>query len=389
MNEKIETKQDRKYKYYFRGENMKVAFVLQVSSHARYLRRIDKMKELGIEAKVFAFERDFYKGKIENRDYISLGNVERENYLKRIKPIIMALFKLRNQLDSADVIYTFGVDTFIIGWIASLLNGHRTKIVYEVGDIRTVVLKENIVGKLFRFLERRVLNRADLLVVTSGAFIENYFMRIQKTRDIKYHIIENKPELTEEKEKKEKNQIEHNDKITIGYFGVIRCRRSIEILKEIMLANRNKFNLYIRGIPSGTDDLIREIRDLEGVEIQGEYTVPDDLYNMYSKADVIWACYPFQGEKVGNWNWAKTTRFYEACFFNKPMISQKGSQDSLIVKKYGIGIDIDLSDINKTALEVNKLSLEDITSMKLKFKKVPSEVFKYRTEHEDLLKKLK
>ena len=366
---------------------MKIAFILQSASHARYWRRIEKLQKEGATPSVLAFERNTYAGKKEEKNYTPLANIQQENYVKRLIPLLKSMGTIRKNLNHTDVIYAFGVDTFIIAWLASRLKGKKIKFVYEVGDIRKVFMGEGLMAKTFRFLERRILNRTDLLVVTSEAFVEEYFTKIQGQNTIKYHVIENKPELTEEKIQAKDTALE-DGKITIGYFGVLRCRNSLEILKNIGKNHSEKFNIYIRGVAQGTEDLLEEINTLDNVVVEGEYKVPEDLYAMYAKIDVNWACYPYQGEKPGNWLWAKTTRFYESCFFRTPMVTQEQSQDALFTEKYGVGIAVSLKEMDQSAEKIGELGPEAIKKMQARFHDLPKETIKYQQEHKELIDQL-
>lgn len=368
---------------------MKIIYILQVSSHARYWRRIDKLESLGVKSVVYAFEREnFYKGTKERRQYKSLGNIQRENYKKRLFPIIKSVLIIRKEIKEIDVVYTFGLDTFIIGWLATLFKRNKPKFVYEVGDIRAVFTKKGLISKFFRNAEKFILKRTDLLVVTSEAYIHGYFKGIQRFNKLNYHVIENKPELGLDVANVN-IQKKVNGKIRIGYFGVLRCPRSLEILKELIKRHGDKFELYIRGIVAEGKDIINELRVMDNVKIEGEYKVPDDLPSMYNEIDIIWACYPYKGKEVGNWMWAKTTRFYEACYFKKPMITLEGTQDSHYVKEKGIGIVLDLSNIDSSVESLSKLTLQQIEEMVKCYSKVPIDVYTYGNEHEELIKKLK
>lgn len=364
---------------------MKCIFILQVASHARYWRRIDMITELGVTAKVFAFEREYYKGNKESKIYTSLGSVQRENYARRIVPLLKAVMQIRDGIKDTDVIYTFGLDTFFIGYLSSLFQRKKVKFVYEVGDIRKVFTKNGVVGKFFRLLEKFVLRKAYLVVVTSEAFINEYFKGIQRVRNVKYHVIENKPELNELFKEKQARIKGENAKIKIGYFGVLRCLRSWEILKDLLEKYPDKFELYIRGLIVEPKTIEEECNRMSNVQYDGTYVVPNDLNRMYNQIDIVWACYPYQGKQLGNWCWAKTTRFYEACFFQKPMITQAGTQDASVVSKYNVGIELDLSDVISSVERLCHLDNSRLRQMENNYKHVPMDLFTYNNEHEKLV----
>ncbi len=369
---------------------MRIAFILQVSSHARYWRRIDKLESLGIQSTVFAFERDYYQGSKQDRNYISLGHIEQQNYKKRVNPLIKSISTIRNEIGEVDVIYAFGMDTFFIGWIATLFRNKNVIFVYEVGDIRVVFTKKGFLPKLFRFMEKLLLKKADLLVVTSEAYIKGYFKNIQKIRKLNYHVIENKSELNSDTVNiNENNNRQSSKRIRIGYFGILRCLRSLEILRILLKKYESKFELYIRGVVTKGAEIVSELRTMENAMVEGEYKVPDDLPSMYSQIDIIWACYPYMGSETGNWMWAKTTRFYEACFFKKPMITLVGTQDSYFVIEKGIGLALDLCNLNQSVKQLSQLTKSQINEMIKNYDNVSPDVYTYNNEHSELVEKLK
>lgn len=85
---------------------------------------------------------------------------------------------------------------------------------------------------------------------------------------------------------------------------------------------------------------------------------------------------------------AKTTRFYEACYFKKPMITLEGTQDSYYVKEKGIGMVLDLSNIDTAVEQLSRLTLREIEEMIQHYNEVPAPIYTYNNEHEELLNKL-
>jgi succinoglycan biosynthesis protein ExoL len=369
---------------------MKFTFLLSSTSHVRFLKRVEIISKLSSEVDVYAFHRkNSFPGKQVKFELKSLGIIEHKSYLKRSLLIIKSINKIRQAVKRTDVIYTFGLDMLVFGWVSQILSLNKTaRLVYEVGDIREILIGEGRINKIVRALEKYLLKRVSVVVVTSNAFATEYFSKIQKSNKPKYHVIENKLDLhfMQTSHSFEKEQTE-NDVLTIGYFGVLRCDKTWEILKQLAQKGKGKIKISIRGIPGlKQKHHINDIENIDGIKYGGSYVVPDDLPGMYGNVDIVWASYPYQGSKIGNWSWAKTIRFYESCYYKVPVFVQKGTEDCKTVNKYGIGICLDLEKINETVDYILNLSEMDVLELGKNIKELPESVYLYSDEHEKLIK---
>ena len=362
---------------------MNILYLLPVISHARYNKRIGALNKLGTKSTILAFDRDYYPGKAFDSGYESLGRVQHRRYIKRIIPLVKAFFKIRRRIKDTDVVYTFGLDLLGMVWLSCIGQNKCPKIVYEVGDIRGVLLGRGLFAKCLRWLERFLLKRIDLLVVTSEAYVTGYYKKIQGLHSIKYHIIENKVDrdgmscsVTQHKNKKE-------NVIRIGYFGLIRCQRSWEILKKTVRMGNGGIRLYVRGIAMGIKNFEQEAEATPYVTYDGSYVYPDDLVDMYRQIDVSWIAH-YHGKS--NLLWSRANRFYEACFFKKPMFAQACTEDNRVVETLGLGVSIDLSDVEETVNHILNVTENELTQWRKNIVQLPTDVYIYTDEHEQLIK---
>jgi len=375
---------------------MKITFLLSSTIHVRFIKRVEIISKLVDQIQVYAFERKgSYPGKKIDFEMNTLGEITHVTYLKRFVIIAKSLNKIRSAVRKTDVVYTFGLDMLFFGWISKQLSFRKNvKLVYEVGDIREILIGKKPINNLARFFEKFLLRYVSVLVITSEAFYTGYFKKVQNTNSLRYHLVENKldtdimsatrsQEITEKKYKE----------FAIGYFGVLRCTRTLEILKMLAEKGKGKIKIYLRGLPGiKVQKEYDEFVSTEVVVNEGPYVVPDDLSAMYNSVDMVWACYPYQGKEAGNWCWAKTIRFYESCYFKKPVFVQTGTEDCKTVEQYGIGICLDLEKIEKTVDYILSLSDAEISEWKKNINELPEHIYMYSDEHEKLitlLKKLK
>ncbi|MFV1985158.1 MAG: hypothetical protein ACC657_16535 [Thiohalomonadales bacterium] len=325
----------------------------------------------------------------------TLGEITHVSYLKRFVLIVKSVNKIRSAVRKTDVVYTFGLDMLFLGWISKQLSFKKNvKLVYEVGDIREILIGKAPINHLARLFEKFLLRYVSVLVITSKAFYTEYFNKVQNTKSLRYHVVENKLD-TDIMSAARSQEIagKDNKEFTIGYFGVLRCARTLEILKMLAVKGNGKIKIYLRGLRGiKTQKEYDQLVSTEGVVNEGPYVVPDDLSAMYNSVDMVWACYPYNGKEVGNWCWAKTIRFYESCYFKKPVFVQTGTEDCKTVEQYGIGICLDLEKIEKTVDYILLLSDAEISEWKKNINELPEHVYMYSDEHEKLitlLKKLK
>src|SRR5690606_35888583 len=104
-------------------------------------------------------------------------------------------------------------------------------LVYESLDIHRLLLRRDPFGYALRFLERYLARDAGLLITSSPAFVHNYFApRGQVSAPVK--LIENKHLELVSTEGVERPAQEQSPPWKIGWFGALRCRRSLAILSE-------------------------------------------------------------------------------------------------------------------------------------------------------------
>ncbi|MFW6389941.1 MAG: hypothetical protein ACOCZT_02380 [Halanaerobiales bacterium] len=343
----------------------------------------------GAEVKILSFDREYYSGKLFFEDYISLGSIEHGNYLKRLLPFLKSLRTIRTNIKNSDVIYCFGLDTFLLGWLASKFISSSPKLVYEVGDIRKILTKDKLMSKILRVIQKFLTRKADLLAVTSEDYVTGYFENMLGLSDLNYKVMENKIAKNEMPVYQNDKKITDENILKIGYFGVLRCPKSWEILKKIAIQSKGKIEIVLRGIPRGIKDFYETLEKVPNIIYNGEYKSPDDLPEMYTNVDLVWACYPYQREEVGNWRWARTTRFYEACYFKRPLITQDNTADSRVVEEYNIGATVSLERTEETANRVLNISTEEIQKWYNNLYELPEEICVYTDEHRQLYERLK
>lgn len=339
----------------------------------------------GFNVEVVAFERDYHKGRLPDCNIKSLGKISHGKYLQRVFKLIKAFQILRNAIKNNDVVYASGPDMAYLTLLAGI--GLSKPIVLEVGDIREIQVVKGFVGNFVRIVDKFLVQKCSLLVSTTPAFINEYYKKWLNVK-IPSIVLENKLEKNCYKIVF-KNK---TNKIRIGYFGLLRCNWSWEVLKNLAILNPDNIEIILAGYPINPKGIPEKANAINNIRYLGEYKSPDDLSRLYGQVDLIWAVYPGPEVVEKNQRWAqmvcRSNRFYESCYFQTPLISLKNSGDGIEVKKYNIGLIIDNQNINDVISKIEQISSKDLNYWKINMENVPQDVFVHTTEIEELKKSI-
>jgi succinoglycan biosynthesis protein ExoL len=359
-----------------------VLFLLPVASDPRFHKRIRGLQQAGLEARALYFERAYFAGHPLPCPAKSLGRISHGAYRSRLGRYLGAMRTLRRELRPGEAVHAFGLDLAVLALVGGF--GRKFKLVYEIADVRSVQLARGIKGRVIRALERWVLNTARHVVVTAPGFASEYFRRYVGVEPRSLQVIENRLDLPASGRPAPGPARNADAPIVIGYFGVLRCPRSWETLKALARIAQGRVRVIVRGHAMGID-LKQETQQLAHVAYGGTFLAPDDLPGMYGAVDMVWGCYPAPpDQREGNWSWARTNRFYESCYFRKPLICLAGTDEARVVEASGLGIAVDISDPERAARELMAALPAGLPQWTRAAANVPDDWCVYSDEHQRL-----
>lgn len=283
-------------------------------------KRIDAIREAGWSVVVYAFERDRYGGSAEapaTDDVVPLGRTVDRNYARRLPRLALGIaraLRRRHDLRAADVIYVRNLDMALVAWASARLAGSRARLVYEVLDIQRLMVRSDAPGRIARAVERWLLGRSALLVVSAPDFIDRYFRPVQGFTGA-WHLLENKVmghRLGEVVDRLDRTRTAEPPWV-IGWFGTLRCRRSLAILAAIADALGDSVRIVLAGRLSAEDISPRELAaTLDGranMAFRGPYANPGDLPEIYGGIHFSWAV-DYLDDGL-NSDWLLPNRLYE------------------------------------------------------------------------------
>jgi hypothetical protein len=276
-------------------------------------------------------------------DNVPLGVTVDRNYVRRLLPLAVGLFAALGHartLRHAEVIQARNLDMMALAFFARLLARAKAPLVYEVLDVQPVMLAKGPLGFGARLLERRLLRAADLLVVSSPDFITRYFAPVQGY-SAPWHLLENKISGSQLRSALKAPAV-HEPALppwVIGWFGVLRCARSLQILAAIAERMGTKVRIYIRGRVSHEDidetAFTRVVNRHPNMVYDGPYISPEELADIYAKVHFSWSIdYTDAGT---NSDWLLPVRLYEGGYHNVVALTRQNTATARVALERGLG----------------------------------------------------
>ena len=271
-----------------------------------------------------------------------LGETVDRNYLRRLSRLARAAFRLsrhRARFRRVDAIYARQIDLLALAFFAKWVSGSRAKIVYEVEDIQAVYFRDDLLGALFRAIERRVLRRIDLLVPLSPGFLHGFYKPVLSYTGPSF-VLENKIQPGERRgvdTPAGRVWEEITDRWVIGWFGTLRCPKSMALLERIAERLGPKVEIYTRGYPTetGLDAYMRIVDRHPNWVHDGEYSIPDDLEAMYGRVHFSW-CLDMLDEH-GNSQLLRACRVYQGGYYGAVPLVMAGTEMDRWLDEAGVG----------------------------------------------------
>ncbi len=234
---------------------------------------------------------------IDGVEPIELGTTADGRFAQRIGAVARACLSLQRQLGHVrkpDVIIARNLEMLAVARRAVAFFGGTVPIVYECLDIHRLMLRKDIVGRMLRAAESQLGKNARLLITSSPAFIEHYFRPLSGI-GAPPMLLENKVlEIDGTVERRTASPAEcppPGAPWKIGWFGALRCRRSLALLAEFSRRTEGRFEIVLRGRPaySEFDDFDGFVRNEPFMRFEGAYRNPEDLAEIYGEVHFTWA----------------------------------------------------------------------------------------------------
>ena len=326
---------------------LQILYLAHDLTDAAIRRRVLMLRQGGARVSVAGFQRagNVLAGE-DDVPTVVLGRTADARFAQRASAVMSAALRLKSSLaglPAPDVVIARNLEMLALAARASALQGRRVPVVYECLDVHRLLLDSGAAGALLRRAEGFFGRDASLLLTSSPAFIENYFRRLSRLT-LKTMLVENKvldlsgsfstftprPRIPDP-----------GKPWRIGWFGAIRCRKSLAMLTEFAEKMGGRVKIVLRGRPAygEFDDFDGQVRKSRHIEFHGAYRNPEDLAAIYADVQFVWAIDFF--EEGLNSNWLLPNRLYEGSLFGGVPIALTSTETGRFLDRRKLGLTLE------------------------------------------------
>lgn len=322
---------------------MKIVYFVHNLGDPAVGKRVAMLLAGGAQVVLIGFHRDeTYLQPPQGVSAISLGRTHDARFGQRIAKVAGAALqshRLKRAMAGATTIVARNLEMLCVA-AAARRHAPQAALVYEALDVHRLLLSERPHGAALRWLERRLMANASLLIVSSPAFVTQYFEPRQGlgTRlRTPWKLVENKVFPAPPAAPASVRRPRPCRPWRIGWFGAIRCRRSLDILSELAARRPDLVEIVIRGRPSYTefDDFDRQTARTPALRFEGPYR-PDELPALYGSVHFTWAFDYF--EAGANSDWLLPNRIYEGGLHGSTPLALARVETGAWLAAHGLGV---------------------------------------------------
>jgi succinoglycan biosynthesis protein ExoL len=324
-----------------RNASIKIAYFVHDVNDAAVARRVTMLRAAGAAVTVAGFRRDDRLPKtVSGARVVDLGRTADARLLQRAMVVFRNLLRPKTMLEGMgrpDVIIARNLESLALA-VRARREVPTARLVYECLDIHRSLLGSSVPHRIIQRIESALLKSIDLLIVSSPAFVREYFSK-KPGFGAPVLLVENKV-LTLEAEPHAEQGALAGPPWTIGWFGNLRCRRTFDTLAALAARSDGRVRILIAGrsSPAVFDDFAALVERSPNCTFVGSFT-PEDLGTLYAQCHFAWAIDYF--EEGLNSSWLLPNRLYEASGFGAVPIALKSVETGRWLARYDAGWLID------------------------------------------------
>lgn len=265
---------------------MKIGYLVHNLNDPAVERRCVMLERGGAEVRLAGFFRDArLSDAVARRAPFKLGRSADAAMIRRALATLKAAIwqrKLRAYFADCDVILARNLEQLAV---ARALVGARP-LIYECLDIHRTLMGSGPAAKAVQAVEASLLPRVNLLVTSSPAFVREHFSH--RPLSAPSVLVENKL-LISDGHRPRRSPAEPAIPLTIGWFGMLRCRTTFAFLKDLLARTDGRIRVLVSGKPSPAEfpDFERDVAAIPNMSFTGPYSY-DDLPGLYGQCHFAW-----------------------------------------------------------------------------------------------------
>lgn len=346
-------------------------------------RRVTMLTAGGATVRVAGFRRELRPAPAElgAGAPIDLGMTRDGRFAQRIAAVARAALGLKQALAgmaAPDIIIARNLEMLALAHRVAGLYRLPPAIVYESLDIHRLLLGSGAVSSTLRTVERRLAADAALLMTSSPAFLREYFEPYGQVR-APVELVENKVLALEGERGVPQVGPRFERPWVIGWFGALRCSRSLAILKDVASRMDGAIEVVMRGRPAYGEipDFDAQVRDAPHLRFEGSYR-PEDLQSHYAAVDFCWAIDFFEAGQ--NSEWLLPNRLYESGAHGVVAIARTNTETARFLQAREIGIVLDEGSADDLVSLLSALTNEELQRLSVRQQALDASTWTYGVE---------
>ena len=280
---------------------------------------------------------------IEGIAAIDLGRTDDGRLARRLLSVagtLMTAGRLAAVLAGADVILARNLEMLTVATLARRRHAPEARLVYECLDIHRLLLSPHPGGMALRQLEIEVVAWRRPSVDELPGLYRKLLQAPALSRDGQDARKQGAPPRRSGPAEIGKRR-SAGPPWRIGWFGMIRCRKSLEALGALARQADGAVEIVLRGRPSASvfPDFEAALAKWPHVRFGGPYRNPKDLPELYGDVHFSWTLDYY--EEGQNSAWLLPNRVYEGTLCGAVPISLRGVETSRWLSRHGIGVELD------------------------------------------------
>ena len=353
---------------------MRVAYFVHDLCDPAVARRVAMLQAGGAEVVAFGFRRaEQAPAEVAGARAVDLGRTYDGRLGQRLGRTAIAaatVERWRGQLVRADVIVARTLEMLAIAEAARVGCRLNARLAYECLDVHRLMLEPGPKGQAMRFVERQLMRRANLLMVSSPAFLSAYFEPVQglgRDIDLPSLLIENRV-LDLDGRPPVRMAPPAGPPWRIGWLGAIRCQKSLDALCDLAARRPDLVEVRIAGRPAYTEfrDFDAQVARSRGVSFTGPYAA-SDLPQLYGGVHFCWAI-DFM-EEGGNSAFLLPNRLYEGSRHGAVPIALNAVETGRYLAERGFGLP--LADLGELEGVLEGLTAQDYARLRRQVESQP------------------
>ena len=332
-------------------------------------RRVAMLRAGGASVTLAGFRRGGAIPDFRDMAPIDLGTTSDRAFGQRLVAVARAALTLGAKLKGIakpDVVIGRNLEMLALANRANATFGADVPVVYECLDIHRLLLDRGAAGRAMRGAERFFGRNAALLLTSSPAFVREYFEAYGQS---------NAPVLLLQNRMLDLSGLpaapprpapvpKAGEPWKIGWFGALRCARSLELLAAFTRAANGRFEVVLRGRPAHVefDDFDGFVRAEPHMRFEGAYRNPQDLPAVYGEVHFSWAIDFF--EEGMNSSWLLPNRLYEGCRFGAVPVAMKGTETARFLADRRLGLLLDTPTAGNLGALLGRMNAEDYAALR-------------------------